>query len=108
VCGGKLQGSILEPTLFTVESYSAFDEALARVNDSLYGLQSGLFSRNPGLILRAFEEIEAGTVMVNDVPTFRADQMPYGGMKDSGTGRKGLRYSIEEMTERELLLLNLR
>ena len=79
----------------TVESYSAFDEALARVNDSLYGLQSGLFSRDLGLIFRAFEEIEAGTVMVNDVPTFRADQRPYGGMKDSGTGRERLCYSIE-------------
>jgi acyl-CoA reductase-like NAD-dependent aldehyde dehydrogenase len=81
----------------TVESYSAFNEALARVNDSLYPLPSGLFSRDLGLIFRAFEEIEAGPVMVNDVPTFRADQMPYGGMKDSGTGREGLRYSVEEM-----------
>jgi glyceraldehyde-3-phosphate dehydrogenase (NADP+) len=126
-CGGKRQGSILEPTLLTstrpemkvnsmevfapvktVEPYSAFDEALARVNDSLYGLQSGLFSSDLGLIFRAFEEIETGSVLINDVPTFRADQMPYGGMKDSGTGREGLRYSIEEMTERKLLLLNLR
>jgi acyl-CoA reductase-like NAD-dependent aldehyde dehydrogenase len=127
LCGGRRQGPVFEPTILTntkpemkvncmevfapvktVEPYATFDEALARVNDSPYGLQSGVFSRDVGLIFRAFEEIETGSVMANEVPTFRADQMPYGGMKDSGTGREGLRYSIEEMTERKLLLLNLR
>jgi glyceraldehyde-3-phosphate dehydrogenase (NADP+) len=127
LCGGRRQGPMFEPTILTntkpemkvncmevfapvktVEAYAAFDEAVARVNDSPYGLQSGVFSRDLGLIFRAFEEIETGSVMANEVPTFRADQMPYGGMKDSGTGREGLRYSIEEMTERKLLLLNLR
>lgn len=125
--GGRRRGPVLEATLLTgtrpemkvncmevfapvktLEPYAAFDEALARVNDSPYGLQSGVFSRDLGLIFRAFDEIETGSVMVNEVPTFRADQMPYGGMKDSGTGREGLRYSIEEMTERKLLMLNLR
>jgi glyceraldehyde-3-phosphate dehydrogenase (NADP+) len=92
----------------TVEPYGTFDEALAAVNDSPYGLQAGVFSGSMALIFRAFEEIEAGGVMANEVPTFRADQMPYGGVKDSGAGREGLRYSIEEMTERKLLMLNLR
>jgi acyl-CoA reductase-like NAD-dependent aldehyde dehydrogenase len=127
LCGGKRKGPIFEPTILTrtqpsmkvncmevfapvktVEPYEDFDDALARVNDSPYGLQSGVFSRDLGLIFRAFEEIETGSLMANEVPTFRADQMPYGGTKDSGTGREGLRYSIEEMTERKLLLLNLR
>jgi acyl-CoA reductase-like NAD-dependent aldehyde dehydrogenase len=127
LCGGRRKGSFLEPALLTrtqpamkvncmevfapvktVEPYDDFDDALARVNDSPYGLQSGVFTRDMGLIFRAFEEIETGSVMANEVPTFRADQMPYGGIKDSGSGREGLRYSIEEMTERKLLLLNLR
>ena len=69
-------------------------------------MQAGVFSRDLGLIFRAFDEIEVGGVMANDVPTFRTDQMPYGGVKDSGTGREGLRYSIEEMTERKLLMMN--
>ena len=126
-CGGKRQGSILEPAILThtrpemkvncmevfapvktIEPYRSFDEALRQVNDSPYGLQAGLFSRDVSLIFRAFEEIQVGGLMANDVPTFRADQMPYGGTKDSGTGREGLRYSIEEMTERKLLVLNLR
>jgi acyl-CoA reductase-like NAD-dependent aldehyde dehydrogenase len=123
--GGKRRGSILEPTILThtqpqmkvncfevfapvktVEPYSNFDDALTMVNDSPYGLQAGVFSKDIGLIFRAFEEIEAGGVMANEVPTWRADQMPYGGMKDSGLGREGLRYSIEEMTDRKLLVLN--
>jgi glyceraldehyde-3-phosphate dehydrogenase (NADP+) len=125
--GGKRQGPILEPTILTntqpqmkvncmevfapvktVEPYRSFDEIIGQVNDSPYGLQAGVFTRDVGLIFRAYEEILAGGIMANDVPTFRADQMPYGGMKDSGTGREGLRYSIEEMTERKLLVLNLR
>jgi acyl-CoA reductase-like NAD-dependent aldehyde dehydrogenase len=127
VFGGARQGSMMQPTLLTgtqshmkvncqevfapvktVEPYGNFEEALRRVNDSPYGLQAGVFSRDLGLIFRAFEEIETGGVMANEVPTFRADQMPYGGVKDSGTGREGLRYSIEEMTERKLLMINLR
>jgi acyl-CoA reductase-like NAD-dependent aldehyde dehydrogenase len=126
-CGGRRQGSILEPTILTntrpqmkvncmevfapvktVEPYRSFDEAISQANDSPYGLQAGIFSRDVSLIFRAFEELQVGGLMANDVPTFRADQMPYGGTKDSGTGREGLRYSIEEMTERKLLVLNLR
>jgi acyl-CoA reductase-like NAD-dependent aldehyde dehydrogenase len=126
-CGGKRHGSIVEPTILTntrrgmkvncmevfapvktVEPYRTFDDAISRVNDSPYGLQAGIFSRDMTLVFRAFEEIEVGGVMANDVPTFRTDQMPYGGVKDSGIGREGLRYAIEEMTEPRLLVLNLR
>ena len=126
-CGGERKGSLLEPAILTntqpsmkvncmevfapvrtLTPYRSFDDAVARVNESPYGLQAGVFTRDNGLIFRAFEEIETGGVMANDVPTFRADQMPYGGIKDSGIGREGLRYSIEEMTERKLLVLNLR
>ena len=92
----------------TLEPYRTFDEAIARVNDSPYGLQAGVFSRDLGLVFRAFEEIETGAVIANDVPTFRIDPMPYGGVKDSGVGREGIRYAIEEMTERKLLVLNLK
>jgi acyl-CoA reductase-like NAD-dependent aldehyde dehydrogenase len=127
LCGGKRHGSILEPTVLTntraemkvncmevfapvktVEPYQTFEEALTRVNDSPYGLQAGVFTRDMKLIFQAFEEVQVGGLMANDVPTYRTDQMPYGGIKDSGQGREGLRYAIEEMTERKLLVLNLR
>ncbi len=126
-CGGRRQGSIVEPTILTntrpdmkvncrevfapvktIEPYRNVDEALRQVNNSPYGLQAGVFSRDVNLLFRAFEEIEVGGLMANDVPTFRADQMPCGGTKDSGRGRDGLRYSIEEMTEKKLMVLNLR
>jgi acyl-CoA reductase-like NAD-dependent aldehyde dehydrogenase len=124
--GGKRHGPILEPTVLTntqpnmkvncmevfapvktVEPYRTFDEALARVNDTPYGLQAGVFTNDVKLLFRAFEELEVGGVIANDVPTFRADQMPYGGVKDSGLGREGLRYAIEEMTEKKLLVLKI-
>ena len=126
-CGGERRGAMLEPAILTstqphmkvnceeifapvktVEPYGTFEEALQRVNASPYGLQAGIFTRDMALVFRAFDEIEAGGVMVNDVPTWRADQMPYGGTKDSGLGREGLRYAMEEMTEPRLLVLNLR
>jgi glyceraldehyde-3-phosphate dehydrogenase (NADP+) len=92
----------------TVEPYQTFEEALFRVNDSPYGLQAGVFTRDMKLMFQAFEEVQVGGLMANDVPTYRTDQMPYGGTKDSGQGREGLRYAIEEMTERKLMVLNLR
>jgi acyl-CoA reductase-like NAD-dependent aldehyde dehydrogenase len=126
LAGGKRQGSIVEPTVLTstrpnqkvnceeifapvvtVEAYDTFDEALARVNDSPYGLQAGLFTRDAKLIFQAYDALEVGALMIGDVPTFRIDNMPYGGMKDSGLGREGIRYAIEEMTERKLLAVSL-
>jgi glyceraldehyde-3-phosphate dehydrogenase (NADP+) len=91
----------------TVQPYDDFAAAVKQVNDSRYGLQAGIFTRDVKLIFSAYEELEVGGVVVGDVPTFRIDHMPYGGIKDSGLGREGLRYAIEEMTERKLLVMNL-
>jgi acyl-CoA reductase-like NAD-dependent aldehyde dehydrogenase len=124
--GGKCQGTMFEPTVLinttaemqvnrtelfapviTVTAYEDFDDALKLANDTDYGLQSGIFTQNMNRIMRAFEEIEVGGLQVNDVSTFRVDQMPYGGVKGSGVGREGPRYAIEEMTEMKLMVLNL-
>jgi acyl-CoA reductase-like NAD-dependent aldehyde dehydrogenase len=127
LCGGKRNGSLLQPTVLTgtrsdmkvncqeifapvvtVEPYDTFDEALKVMNNSPYGLQAGVFTRDAKLMFQAFEELEVGAVIAGDVPSFRIDHMPYGGVKDSGLGREGLRYAIEEMTEPKLMVMNLR
>ncbi len=127
LCGGARKGSLVEPAvltgtspsmrvncaevfgpLVTVEAYDEFSEAVRQVNDSPYGLQAGVFTRDAVHIETAFEDLEVGGVIVGDVPSFRVDQMPYGGVKDSGLGREGLRYSIEDMTERKLLVMALK
>jgi acyl-CoA reductase-like NAD-dependent aldehyde dehydrogenase len=92
----------------TVEPYKDFDQALRQVNHSAYGMQAGIFTRDAKLMFQAYEELEVGGVIAGDVPSFRIDQMPYGGVKDSGFGREGLRYAIEEMTEPKLMVMNLR
>jgi acyl-CoA reductase-like NAD-dependent aldehyde dehydrogenase len=125
LCGGSSKSSLIAPTLLsgtssqmkvnceeifapvaTIEPYDDFDGALDRVNQSRYGLQAGVFTRDAGLIFRAFERLEVGGLIVGDVPTFRVDPMPYGGVKDSGLGREGIRYAMEEMTERRLLVMS--
>jgi acyl-CoA reductase-like NAD-dependent aldehyde dehydrogenase len=127
LCGGNRKGSILEPTVLTgtradmkvncqeifapvvtVEPYGEFEEALRQINSSAYGLQAGIFTRDAKLMFQAFEELEVGGLLAGDVPTFRIDHMPYGGIKDSGIGREGLRYAIDEMTEPKLMVMNLR
>jgi acyl-CoA reductase-like NAD-dependent aldehyde dehydrogenase len=127
LCGGHRKGSVVEPTVLTgtkpdmkvncqeifgpvvtVEPYHDFDEALRRLNHSNYGLQAGIFTRDAKLLFQAYDELEVGAVVAGDIPSFRVDQMPYGGVKDSGLGREGLRYAIEEMTEPKLLVMNLR
>jgi acyl-CoA reductase-like NAD-dependent aldehyde dehydrogenase len=127
LCGGGRKGSLLEPTVLTgtrpdmkvncqeifapvvtVEPYVEFDEAIRLINSSPYGLQAGIFTRDAKLMFQAFEELEVGGLLAGDVPTFRIDHMPYGGIKDSGIGREGLRYAIEEMTEPKLMVMNLR
>jgi acyl-CoA reductase-like NAD-dependent aldehyde dehydrogenase len=127
LCGGHRHGSIFEPTVLTstkpgmkvncqeifapvvtVEPYTDFQSALKQVNNSPYGLQAGLFTRDAKLIFDAYNELEVGGLIAGDVPTFRIDHMPYGGIKDSGLGREGLRDAIHEMTEPKLLVMNLR
>jgi len=127
LCGGKRRGSILDPTVLTgtrpdmkvncqeifapvvtLEPYDSFSQALRVINESPYGLQAGVFTRDAARIFQAFEELEVGGVIAGDVPSFRIDHMPYGGVKDSGLGREGLRYAIEDMTEPRLLVMNLR
>jgi acyl-CoA reductase-like NAD-dependent aldehyde dehydrogenase len=92
--------------LVSIFRFGSFDEAVEEVNRSAYGLQAGVFTSNLEHTLIAFDRIEAGGVIVNDVPTWRIDHMPYGGVKDSGIGREGPRYTIEEMTEPKLLVIN--
>lgn len=87
-----------------VESYSSFQEALDTVNDSDFGLQAGVFTNRLDHMRLALEELEVGGIIMNDVPGFRVDGMPYGGVKDSGLGREGLRYAMEDMTETRLLV----
>src|SRR5271168_4262478 len=125
LCGGTREGATVTPAVLTgtspamrvnckeifgpvvtVEKFSSFEAALGEVNHSDFGLQAGIFTRDFLRISRAFETLEVGGVIVGDVPTFRIDHMPYGGVKDSGIGREGLRYAIEEMTEPRLLAVN--
>ncbi len=122
--GGRRTGAVLEPTVLldttgdmqvncdevfapvvTVRPYDDFEDALATVNDSPYGLQAGVFTANLAKAWRAFEALEVGGVAINDISGFRVDHMPYGGVKASGLGREGVKYAIEEMTELRLLLL---
>jgi acyl-CoA reductase-like NAD-dependent aldehyde dehydrogenase len=88
-----------------LQSYGSFDEALAMVNDSRFGLQAGIFTSSLRKALHAFESLEVGGVMVNQVPTFRVENMPYGGVKDSGMGREGVRHAMHEMTEPRSLVV---
>jgi glyceraldehyde-3-phosphate dehydrogenase (NADP+) len=124
--GGKREGTLVMPTVLegtdaamkvgcrevfgpvvTLDSYGDFREAVARVNASCYGLQAGVFTRSLQRAFEGFRELEVGGVIVNDYPTFRVDHMPYGGVKDSGLGREGVRYAVEEMTELRLMVANL-
>ncbi|HYP23652.1 MAG TPA: aldehyde dehydrogenase family protein [Actinomycetota bacterium] len=90
----------------TIGTYGDFEEAIAEVNESKYGLQAGVFTSDVQRLFLAFRDIEVGGVIANDVSAFRADQMPYGGTKDSGSGREGLRWAMQEMTETRVLVLS--
>jgi len=125
IAGGERQGSIVTPAILTatktgmkirdeevfgpvaiVEPYADFEEALAEVNHSRFGLQAGLLTRDAGRILTAYRELEVGALIVGDTPAWRLDPMPYGGVKDSGLGREGIRSAIEEMTEPRMLVMS--
>jgi acyl-CoA reductase-like NAD-dependent aldehyde dehydrogenase len=127
LAGGEREGAFFQPTVLThtqpemkvcceevfapvvsVEPYDCVDDALASMNGSPYGLQAGLFTNDQRIIQTAFDELQVGGLIVNDVPTYRADSMPYGGAKDSGIGREGVRYAIQELTEPRVLVLHSR
>jgi acyl-CoA reductase-like NAD-dependent aldehyde dehydrogenase len=124
VAGGERNGSVVTPAILTgtlpgmkvrdeevfgpvvvIEPFDDFEEALAAVNHSKYGLQAGLLSRDAGRILTAYRELEVGALIVGDTPSWRLDPMPFGGVKDSGLGREGIRSAIEEMTEPRMLVI---
>jgi acyl-CoA reductase-like NAD-dependent aldehyde dehydrogenase len=124
LCGGSRKGRLVEPAILEnvpqnadasceeifgpvtlLYPFTDFDQALAAVNDSHYGLQAGVFTRDIGKIQKAWDELDVGGVMINEVPSWRADQMPYGGSKDSGLGREGIRWAIESMTDVRLLVI---
>ena len=124
--GGELEGELIRPTVIagaaldlkvsceevfgpvvTVTPYSTIDEALELANGTRYGLQAGIFTTDIRTALRAAQELEFGGVIVNEAPTFRADQMPYGGVKDSGNTREGPAYSVKEFTEQRVVVFDL-
>jgi acyl-CoA reductase-like NAD-dependent aldehyde dehydrogenase len=126
LAGGELEGELLRPTVIaspppdarvsceevfgpvcTVTPYDTLDEAVALANGTRFGLQAGIFTRDAKAALRASRELEFGGVTVNEAPTFRADQMPYGGVKDSGNTREGPAYAVREMTEERVVVLQL-
>ena len=92
--------------VLTLQAFADFESALAVADDSRFGLQAGVFTNDLHRVHRAFERLEVGGVIINDIPSMRVDNMPYGGVKESGFGREGVRFAIEEMTERRLLVLN--
>jgi len=93
--------------LVTVNSFKTLSEAIDLANHSKYGLQAGIYTRDVNFALEAAKKIDVGGMMINEVPTFRVDLMPYGGVKGSGLGREGLKYTIDEMTEIKLVCFNL-
>ena len=124
LCGGGREGNMVEATLLenvpddqpicaeeafgpvaVLSKFRDFGAAIRQVNESVFGLQAGVFTRDLYKMLRAWDELVVGGVVIGDVPSWRVDNMPYGGVKDSGLGREGIRYAIEDMTERRLLVI---
>lgn len=124
LCGGSRDGQLVQPAVLEnvprnadasceeifgpvtlLDSFTEFDKAIAEVNNSRYGLQAGVFTRDASKIQQAWDELQVGGVMINEVPSWRVDHMPYGGTKDSGLGREGIRWAIESMTEVRLLVI---
>lgn len=124
--GGKRKEKMVEPTILidthpdmkvnceevfapivTVTEFTSFEDALVQLNNSRYGLQASIFCNDIKKVFMAYNTVDVGGLIINDVPTYRMDHMPYGGTKESGMGREGIKYAIEEMTEPKLLVLNL-
>ena len=124
LCGGERDGAMLQATLLCdvtaemnvntqeafgpvaiLSKFSNFDDALKEVNNSDFGLQAGIFTKDIYKAQKAWDELDVGGVVIGDVPSWRVDHMPYGGVKDSGIGREGVRYAIEDMTEIRLMVL---
>ncbi len=124
LCGGNRDGAMVEATLLenvpadqsicteeafgpvaVLSKFGDFDAALHEVNNSVFGLQAGIFTRDIYKAMRAWDELEVGGVIIGDVPSWRVDNMPYGGVKESGLGREGIRYAIADMTEERLLVI---
>ncbi len=103
--GAKIREREVFGPVATVEPFETLEEALASANDTRYGLQASVFTRDIGKILKSFESLEVGAIIVNEAPTLRIDNFPYGGIKASGSGREGIRYAIEEMTEPRVLFI---
>jgi len=125
ISGGQIEANILKPTILaevpstskvsceevfapivTVNKISAVQEAIDAINDSRFGLQAGIFTNDIQNGSKAMHLLEVGGVVINDIPTFRVDHMPYGGVKESGNCREGVKYAIEEMTELKLVIWN--
>jgi acyl-CoA reductase-like NAD-dependent aldehyde dehydrogenase len=124
LCGGERDGNMLQASLLEkvpadcelsaeeafgpvaiLEPFDDYDAVLKKVNDSRYGLQAGIFTRDLYKAQKAWDELEVGGVVIGDVPSWRVDHMPYGGVKDSGIGREGIRYALEDMTELRLMVV---
>ena len=124
LCGGTRKGAMLEASLLenvpkhtdlvcqeafgpvaVISSFSDFDAALEEVNATTFGLQTGIFTRDIYKVHKAWDELDVGGVIIGDVPSWRVDNMPYGGVKDSGLGREGIKFAIEDMTEIRLLAI---
>jgi glyceraldehyde-3-phosphate dehydrogenase (NADP+) len=125
LCGGRRKGALMEPSVLVdasphlrvcseevfapvvvINRYGTFEGAIEQVNNSRYGLQAGVFTRDAARIFAAFDQLEVGGVVINDAPTYRCDAMPYGGTKASGIGREGPRYAVEEMTDLRVMVLS--
>ena len=124
LCGGGREGAMLQATLLEnvpkgedvvckeafgpvalLSTFSDFDAALDEVNDSVFGLQAGIFTRDLYRAKKAWNKLDVGGVVIGDVPSWRVDHMPYGGVKDSGLGREGIRFAMEDMTEIRLMVI---
>ena len=124
LCGGSLKGVLFEPTLLEnvdesleiyqneafgpvaiLEKYKDFEKGIDIINKSRFGLQAGVYTQNLNKMLYAWDHLHVGGVIINDIPTFRVDNMPYGGVKDSGLGREGIQFAIRDMQEERLLVI---